>query len=119
MCKIQVWVLDKWRKSKRERKRGRKGQREGEREREGNELYSIHYLVKDSLGKTVLDSLEWPSFLGKESLFTGDVKKEIRKVDWIQSKGSVWKNGNAIAKKINVPHPSGRCPAPKQILQKD
>lgn len=66
-----------------------------------------------------MDSLERPSFLGKESLFTGDVKKKIRKVDWIQSKGSVWKNGNAIAKKTNIPHPSGRSPAPKQILQKD
>lgn len=49
--------------------REEKGWEEGEGK---NELYSIHYLVKDILRKTVS---ELPFFLGKESLFIEKLKK--------------------------------------------
>ena len=51
----------------------REGEGDGKRGRERNEWYSIHYLVKDILRKTVS---ELPFFLRKKSLFIGKIKKK-------------------------------------------
>lgn len=45
------------------------GEKEGEREIEKNELYIIHFLVKDSLGQTFLDSSAKYHNVGGGSLF--------------------------------------------------
>lgn len=60
VCKIQIWVPD------------REGEGDGRKRRERNELYSIHYLVKNILRKTVS---YLPFFLGKGSLFMEKLKK--------------------------------------------
>ena len=70
VCKIQIWAPD------------REGEGDGRKRRERNELYSIHYLVRDILRKTVS---ELPFFLGKESLFIGKAKKKKFKKSILES----------------------------------